>query len=36
MLENNYIILSGISELLISIIFGTVMITVAINFIKKL
>lgn len=36
MLENNYIILSGVSQLLISIVLGTIMITVAINFIKKM
>jgi len=36
MLENNYIILSGISELLISIVLGTILVTVAINFIKRL
>jgi len=36
MLENNFIILSGILELLISVTFSTIMLIIAINFIRKI
>jgi len=36
MLENNYIIISGISELIIETLFVLLIVFIAINFIKKL
>jgi len=36
MLENNFIILSGFLDLLISVTLGVLMLVIAINFIKKL